>query len=338
MEKKGSIIVTGGAGFIGSHTVVELIANGYEPIIIDDFRNSEKFIIDRIKEIVNRDITVYSFDCCDKQKLQEVFAKHNPTGVIHFAADKAVGESVADPLKYYSNNLGSLSSILEVSVANNVQNVVFSSSCTVYGEPEEIPVKESTPMGITASPYGYTKQVCERICRDTAYAYPELKITLLRYFNPIGAHKSGLIGELPIGVPNNLVPLITQTGAGLRAELTVHGDDYNTEDGTCIRDYIHVVDLANAHVKALDKKSEESVSVFNVGTGVGSSVLDVIKSFESVNNVKLKYKIGPRREGDAVSVYANNDKVVKELGWQPKFSLDDSMRDAWNWQLKLKSI
>lgn len=337
METKRSIIVTGGAGFIGSHTVVELIHNGYEPIIIDDFRNSEKFIIDRIQEIVGANVQVYNFDCTDKGRLQEVFSKHNPVGVIHFAADKAVGESVANPLKYYSNNLGSLTALLEVCVEKNVNNVVFSSSCTVYGEPEEIPVKESTPMGITASPYGYTKQVCERICRDTAYAHKNLNITLLRYFNPIGAHKSGLIGELPIGVPNNLIPYITQTAAGLREELTVHGNDYNTEDGTCIRDYIHVVDLANAHVKALDKKSEESISIYNVGTGIGSSVLDVINAFESVNNVKLNYKIGPRREGDAVSVYANNEKVVNELNWHPKYTLEDAMKDAWNWQIKLKS-
>lgn len=335
MEIKGSIIVTGGAGFIGSHTVVELINSGFEPIIIDDFRNSKPFILDRIQEIVNTNIISYNFDCADTAKLQEVFDKHKPVGVIHFAADKAVGESVANPLKYYSNNLGSLSSILEICIENKVNNIVFSSSCTVYGEPEENPVIESTPWGITASPYGYTKQVCERICSDTAYAHKDLNITLLRYFNPIGAHESGLIGELPIGAPNNLVPYITQTAAGIREQLTVHGDDYDTKDGTCIRDYIHVVDLANAHVKAIEKADKENVSIFNVGTGVGSTVLDVINSFEKVNGVNLNYKMGPRREGDAVSVFANNDKVVNELNWQPRFTLDHAMKDAWNWQQKL---
>jgi len=338
MESKGNIIVTGGAGFIGSHTVVELIEEGYNPIIIDDFRNSEKFILDRLQEITGVKIIAYNFDCANQEKLQEVFEKHKPSGVIHFAADKAVGESVANPLKYYQNNLGSLVVILDTCIKNNVTNFVFSSSCTVYGEPEETPVKETTAMGYTASPYGYTKQVCERICQDTAYANPELKITLLRYFNPIGAHSSGLIGELPIGVPNNLVPYITQTAVGLREELTVHGNDYDTTDGTCIRDYIHVVDLANAHVKAIEaaKNSKEAVVIYNVGTGVGSTVLDVIQAFEKVNNLKLNYKIGPRREGDAVTVYANNEKVVSGLGWKPKFSLEDAMQHAWNWQQKLK--
>jgi UDP-glucose 4-epimerase len=337
MEEKEIILVTGGAGFIGSHTVVELISNGYEPIIIDDFRNSESFILDRIEQIVNRKVMAYNFDCANEEKLKEVFQKHKPSGVIHFAADKAVGESVANPLKYYRNNLQTLTTVLSVCHDFGVNNIVFSSSCTVYGEPEEIPVKESTPMGYTASPYGFTKQIGERICTDTVHAHDAMKITLLRYFNPIGAHPSGLIGELPIGVPNNLVPFITQSAAGIRGAITVHGNDYNTTDGTCIRDYIHVCDLANAHVKALQHAaiSKDRLLIFNVGTGVGSSVTEVIRTFESANEMKLSFSYGPRREGDAVEVYAENSKIVKELGWKPKYTLADSLKDAWNWQQKL---
>ncbi len=334
MKNKGNIIVTGGAGFIGSHTVVALIESGYTPIIIDDFRNSESFILDRLEQITNQKIIQYNFDCAEKNQLNQVFLKHQPVGVIHFAADKAVGESVNQPLKYYQNNLQSLVSILEVCLENNVSNFVFSSSCTVYGEPEKMPVLESTPIGFTASPYGYTKQVCERICRDTASAHPEIKITLLRYFNPIGAHPSGLIGELPIGVPNNLVPYITQTAAGIREMLTVHGNDYPTLDGTCIRDYIHVCDLANAHVLALDNKthSTKNIEVFNVGTGVGSSVLEVIQTFEKVNDIALNYQFGKRREGDAVQIYADNSKIVNSLNWKAQYSLADALKHAWNWQ------
>ena len=338
MKEKETILVTGGAGFIGSHTVVELVAAGYQPIIIDDFRNSERFILERVEKIIGEEVVSYSFDCSNEKLLDEVVLKHKPTGIIHFAADKAVGESVADPLKYYKNNLQSLTAILSVCTRNEINNIVFSSSCTVYGEPEETPVKETTPFGFTASPYGYTKQVGERICTDTAKAYPNLKIVLLRYFNPIGAHPTGLIGELPIGIPNNLVPFITQSAAGLRAGITVFGNDYNTPDGTCIRDYIHVCDLADAHVKAIAgaKVSKENLMIFNVGTGVGSSVTEVITSFESANNMKLNYSFGPRREGDAVCVFADNEKVVSQLGWKPKFSLKDSLQHAWQWQLNLK--
>lgn len=334
MENKGNIIITGGAGFIGSHTVVALIESGYTPIIIDDFRNSESFILDRLEQITNQKMIHYNFDCADKNQLSQVFINHQPFGVIHFAADKAVGESVNHPLKYYQNNLQSLVSILEVCLENNVSNFVFSSSCTVYGEPEKMPVLESTPIGYTASPYGYTKQVCERICTDTASAHPEINITLLRYFNPIGAHPSGLIGELPIGVPNNLVPYITQTAAGIREMLTVHGNDYQTQDGTCIRDYIHVCDLANAHVLALYNKMEASqnIEVFNVGTGVGSSVLEVIQTFEKANDIALKYQFGARREGDAIQIFADNDKIISKLKWKPKYTLADALQHAWNWQ------
>lgn len=334
-EKK--IIVTGGAGFIGSHTVVSLIESGFKPIIIDDFRNSERFILDRLEEITQTSIIAYDFDCSDENKMNQVVIEHQPIGLIHFAADKAVGESVHDPLKYYSNNFQSLVTILKVCLDQGVENVVFSSSCTVYGEPDEVPVNEQTPMGHTSSPYGYTKQVCERICVDTVNASEKLKVTLLRYFNPIGAHPSGLIGELPIGVPNNLVPYVTQTAAGIRKELTVFGDDYPTPDGTCIRDYIHVCDLADAHVSALKGMEEKSdrLMIYNVGTGLGSSVLDIVHTFTEVNDVKVNYKIGSRREGDAAQVYADNTKIVDQLGWKPKFRLSDALKHAWYWQSTL---
>ncbi|MCB9195838.1 MAG: UDP-glucose 4-epimerase GalE [Flavobacteriales bacterium] len=340
MNSTKTIIVTGGAGFIGSHTIVALFENGFTPIIIDDFRNSEKFIVDRIKEITGEEVLAYDFDCADEDKLTNVFLKHQPIGVIHFAADKAVGESVQKPLKYYENNIQSLVTILKVCVQNGVNNLVFSSSCTVYGEPDEVPVDEKAPIKYTASPYGFTKQVCERICMDTVKAEESLKITLLRYFNPIGAHPSGLIGELPLGVPNNLVPFVTQTAAGIRKQLTVFGDDYSTHDGTCIRDYIHVCDLANAHVAAMNKLggSTDRLNIYNVGTGIGSSVLDVVSTFEKVNHLNLNYQIGPRRKGDAAMVYADNKKILNELGWKPKFKLSDALEHAWNWQMKLNDV
>jgi UDP-glucose 4-epimerase len=336
MSNQKNIIITGGAGFIGSHTAVSLVENGYNPIIIDDFRNSESFIVDRVEEITGVEITVESFDCTNVEKLKSVFEKYTPAGVIHFAADKAVGESVNDPLKYYRNNLGSLVSLLEVCKAQNIKQFVFSSSCTVYGEPEEMPVDENTPIGFANSPYGYTKQVCERICSDFAKVNPEFSITLLRYFNPIGAHPSGLIGELPIGIPNNLVPYITQTAAGLRESLTIFGGDYPTVDGTCIRDYIHVCDLASAHVAALNVAVVGGVNIYNVGTGVGSTVQEVVDAFEKVNGIKLSYIKGARREGDSVAIYADNRKVKSHLNWEPKYSLEDSLKHAWKWQLNLK--
>lgn len=336
MTSKKNIVVTGGAGFIGSHTVVSLIEEGYNPIIIDDFRNSESFIIDRLEKITGQKITSYNFDCADQDQLRKVFSDNNIHGVIHFAADKAVGESVKKPLKYYENNIQSLVSLLKISVEFNIENFVFSSSCTVYGEPDTVPVDENAPIKFTASPYGYTKQVCERICNDTAYAYDQISITLLRYFNPIGAHPSGLIGELPLGVPNNLVPYVTQTAKGIREQLTVYGDDYATEDGTCIRDYIHVCDLADAHVAALKKEGAPGkTQIYNVGTGIGSSVLEVVNTFAKVNNTPVNFKIGPRREGDAAKVYADNAKITHELNWVPKYSLADALKDAWNWQMKL---
>lgn len=339
------ILVTGGAGFIGSHTVVELHKAGYTPVIVDDFRNSEKSIVEGIQKIINAKPVLYEGDCGDYTFLKKVFAAENRSdnskinGAIHFAADKAVGESVQKPLQYYSNNIGSLINLLEVAREFNMPNLVFSSSCTVYGEPDSLPVTEAAPVKKAESPYGNTKQICEEIITDAVTAGIELNSVLLRYFNPVGAHPSAEIGELPLGVPGNLVPFITQTAAGIRKELTVFGDDYDTADGTPVRDYIHVVDLAKAHVKAFEyqkKKTETGhVDMFNVGTGKGNSVLEVIKTFEEVNDLKLPYRIGPRRKGDVVAVYASTDKANQEMNWQAQLSLADALKDAWRWQQRL---
>ena len=330
------IIVTGGAGFIGSHTVVDLLENGFEPIIVDDFRNSKPFILDNLKKILNRDFKSYDIDCGDVDKLSVVFKKEKPDGIIHFAADKAVNESVNNPLKYYHNNITTLVNILKVVEQYPIKSFVFSSSCTVYGIPKNVPVSEKSPIQPAFSPYGFTKQVGEQLLKDFALTNPKTAISLLRYFNPIGAHPSGLIGELPLGVPNNLIPFITQTAIGIRKSLTVNGNDYETPDGTCIRDYIHVVDLASAHVLALkNSKKQNEPLVVNIGTGKGSSVLEVINSFEKVNGVKLNYSIGPRRDGDAPSVYADNSLVKKMLGWENKYNLDDALKHAWQWEKNL---
>ena len=330
------IIVTGGAGFIGSHTVVDLLENGFEPIIVDDFRNSKPFILDNLKKILNRDFKSYDIDCGDVDKLSVVFKKEKPDGIIHFAADKAVNESVNNPLKYYHNNITTLVNILKVVEKYPIKSFVFSSSCTVYGIPKNVPVSEKSPIQPAFSPYGFTKQVGEQLLKDFALTNPKTAISLLRYFNPIGAHPSGLIGELPLGVPNNLIPFITQTAIGIRKSLTVNGNDYETPDGTCIRDYIHVVDLASAHVLALkNSKRQNEPLVVNIGTGKGSSVLEVINSFEKVNGVKLNYSIGPRRDGDAPSVYADNSLVKKMLGWENKYNLDDALKHAWQWEKNL---
>ena len=330
------IIVTGGAGFIGSHTVVDLLENGFEPIIVDDFRNSKPFILDNLKKILNRDFKSYDVDCGDVDKLSVVFKKEKPDGIIHFAADKAVNESVNNPLKYYHNNITTLVNILKVVEQYPIKSFVFSSSCTVYGVPKKVPVSEKSPIQPAFSPYGFTKQVGEQLLKDFAQTNPKTAISLLRYFNPIGAHPSGLIGELPLGVPNNLIPFITQTAIGIRKSLTVNGNDYETPDGTCIRDYIHVVDLASAHVLALkNSKKQNEPLVVNIGTGKGSSVLEVINSFEKVNGVKLNYSIGPRRDGDAPSVYADNSLVKKMLGWDNKYNLDDALKHAWKWEKNL---
>ena len=330
------IIVTGGAGFIGSHTVVELLVNGFEPVIVDDFRNSKPFIIDNIKQITSKSFSFYDIDCGDVEKLSTVFEKENPDGIIHFAADKAVNESVLDPLKYYHNNVTTLVNVLKVVSKFQLKSFVFSSSCTVYGIPKHVPVSEKTPIRPAFSPYGFTKQIGEQILKDFSKTNLNVSISLLRYFNPIGAHPSGLIGELPLGVPSNLIPFVTQTAIGIRKSLTVHGDDCETNDGTCIRDYIHVVDLASAHVLALNNSSNNSEpQIINIGTGTGSSVLEVIKTFEKVNNLKLNYTIGPRRSGDAPSVYADNTLAKEKLGWKSVFSLEDALAHAWKWEKKL---
>jgi UDP-glucose 4-epimerase len=334
------ILVTGGTGFIGSHTVVELHNAGYEPIIIDNFNNSNPSVLEGIKAITGKSFTFYEADCNDKTIFKTIFSEHKIEGIIHFAAYKAVGESVANPLKYYYNNLHSLVNLLESMLESKVNNLVFSSSCTVYGQPDKLPVTEDAPVKLAESPYGNTKQVSEEIIKDTCVANKDLRAISLRYFNPIGAHPSAKIGELPIGVPGNLVPFITQTAIGLREKLTVFGNDFNTPDGSCIRDYIHVVDLAKAHVKAielLDKKETGYYDFFNIGTGNGSTVLEVVSTFERVAKQKLNYIIGNRRAGDVEKVYGAVDKSTKELGWQTELSLDTALEDAWRWQQQLNN-
>ncbi|EMS31981.1 UDP-glucose 4-epimerase [Mariniradius saccharolyticus AK6] len=333
-------MITGGAGFIGSHTAVSLVQSGFEPVILDNFSNSDHSVIGSLERILETKIKWYEADCLDGDSVREIFSENEFAGVIHFAASKAVGESVANPLKYYRNNVESLLILIDAMAEYGVKDLVLSSSCTVYGQPEILPVSESTPRQEAESPYGNTKKICEDILRDYIKSGAKSRIVALRYFNPIGAHPSSEIGELPKGVPANLVPFITQTAAGIRRELTVFGNDYDTPDGTCVRDYIHVLDLADAHVKSIQylfKQEENFYDVFNVGTGNGNTVLEVIKAFEKVSGKHLNYRIGPRREGDVVKTWANTDKIKNLLGWTPKYSLEDSMRDAWNWQVKLGS-
>lgn len=333
------VIVTGGAGFIGSHTCVELAAAGFDPVIVDDLRNSEERALDGIARIIGRMPATHRIDCCDAGAMERVFAVEGAIhGAIHFAADKAVGESVADPLKYYHNNIGSLALLLRLMKKHEVNRIVFSSSCTVYGQPERLPVTETAPDRNAMSPYGFTKIACEQMLRDTTASDPGLKAVLLRYFNPVGAHPSAHIGELPLGVPNNLVPFVTQTAAGLRKQLTVFGADYDTPDGSCIRDYIHVVDLAKAHVRALQWMEEPGATtceVFNIGTGRGNSVFEVINAFTEVTGVPLPLVVGPRRAGDTTAVYADTTKSREVLRWTPQLSLGDALRDAWRWQQAL---
>ncbi|SOE23940.1 UDP-galactose 4-epimerase [Spirosomataceae bacterium TFI 002] len=335
-----NILVSGGAGFIGSHTVVELINEGHHPVIVDDFSNSEEDVIDRLNEITGKKITSYKGSCNDLAFLNSVFEKESIDGVIHFAASKAVGESVENPVKYYQNNVGSLLVMIEAMRVAKCKKLVFSSSCTVYGEPDVVPVTETTPRKPANSPYGNTKTICEDILRDIQVSGEDFQFIALRYFNPVGAHESALIGELPKGIPSNLIPYITQTAIGIREKLVVFGDDYDTEDGTNIRDFIHVVDLAKAHVAAfefLKSKSTGFYDVFNIGTGEGYSVLQLIQTFEKVNNLKLNYNIGPRRAGDTVKIYGDVTKAKEVLGWQTQLSLEDAMRDAWKWEKALKS-
>jgi len=337
-----NILVTGGAGFIGSHTVVALVEAGFNPIIIDDFSNSESRILDGLYEIAGRHVTCYRQDCNNADTLRHIFDREKIAGVIHFAAFKAVGESMAEPLKYYRNNLGGLITLLEVMVEKAIPNLIFSSSCTVYGQPDALPVTEQTPVKPAESVYGNTKQVGEEILRDTTAAGNLLKIISLRYFNPIGAHPSAAIGELPLGVPNNLVPFATQVAAGIRPSATIFGNDYPTPDGTCIRDYIHVMDLAEAHVAALKHLLSAAVptlyDIFNIGTGQGNSVLEVIHTLEEVSGKKMNYQIGPRRAGDVVAVYADASKAQTELGWKAFRTLREALADAWRWQQKLAKI
>jgi len=333
---KNKIIVTGGLGFIGSHTAVCLHEAGFEPIIIDNLSNSKIEALKGISTLIGYTPIFIEGDVNHTELLTQLIQQHQPEAVIHFAAYKAVGESVEKPLMYYQNNVGGLMSLLQAMKTTGLNNVVFSSSCTVYGEPAEIPVKETTITKPAESPYGATKQMGEIILRDNSNW---LNTQCLRYFNPIGAHPSGLIGELPLGVPNNLIPYLTQTVAGIRNSLTVHGSDYSTPDGTCIRDYIHVMDLAEAHVSAvqrlIENKQNEAFEVFNIGTGTGSSVLEVIQTFEQVNQIPVPHTMGPRRAGDVVQVWAETTKVENVLGWKAKRDLAEMLKDAWNWQKTL---
>ena len=336
------VLVSGGAGYIGSHTAVELINAGYDVVVADNLSNSDMSGVEGVRKITGVDVPFVNVDCCDKEAFRKVFEQYNFNSVIHFAAFKAVGESVTDPMKYYRNNLDSFMNVLELMREFDRPNIVFSSSATVYGEADELPVTELTPRKPATSAYGNTKQMCEDILRDTVTAYDGLKGIALRYFNPIGAHPSALIGELPRGVPQNLVPFITQTAAGIRECLSVFGDDYDTPDGSCLRDYIDVVDLAKAHVVAITRmvedKNKQKYEIFNVGTGNGVSVLELVQSFERVNELKLNYKIAPRRPGDVVAIWADTKLANEELGWKAERSLDDTLRSAWAWEKNVRGI
>ena len=339
---KQTILVTGGTGFIGSHTTVELQQAGYDVVIVDNLSNSNAEVVDGIEQITGIRPAFEKVDCCDKQALEAVFAKYKDIkGIIHFAASKAVGESVEKPLLYYRNNIVSLLNLLELMPVYGVKGFIFSSSCTVYGQPtkEHLPVTEDAPIQEACSPYGNTKQINEEIIRDDIHSGAPIKSVILRYFNPIGAHPSALIGELPNGVPNNLIPFVTQTAMGIRQELKIFGNDYDTPDGTCIRDYIYVVDLAKAHVKAMQRVLDmdtEPIEYFNVGTGRGVSTYEVVDKFEKATGVKVNWSYAPRREGDIEKVWANPDKANNVLGWKSETSLEDTLRSAWNWQLKLR--
>jgi UDP-glucose 4-epimerase len=340
MKKK--ILVTGGTGYIGSHTTVELIEEGFDTIIVDNLYNSEADVVDRIQKITGVRPALEVFDLCDKNKLDDFIQKHKDiSAIIHFAAYKAVGESVNKPLDYYRNNLLSLINLMDVMKRYGIPDLVFSSSCTVYGQPEKLPVNEDAPLQPATSPYGNTKQIGESIIRDTSCSDQNVKAISLRYFNPIGAHPSALIGELPRGIPENLVPYLTQTGYGIREELKVFGDDYDTPDGSCIRDYLHVVDLAKAHVisikRLIEGKNKKNYEVFNLGTGNGVSVLEAIKSFERISGIKLKYEIVGRRAGDIEKIWADPSFANKELGWKTLSSLDEAMKTAWDWEKMIRS-
>jgi len=329
------ILVTGGLGFIGSHTAVELQNEGFEVVIIDDLSNSKKEVLNNIAEITGKKPDFHQFDLRNKEKVKQFFDENSIDGIIHFAAFKAVGESVEKPLDYYENNIGSLVYLLQEMRDRKLDNFIFSSSCTVYGQADELPITENAPIKPAESPYGNTKQIGEEIIKDACAAH-NMNAIALRYFNPIGAHESVKIGELPIGVPQNLIPYVTQTAAGIREQLSIFGDDYDTPDGTAIRDYIHVVDLAKAHIAALrrliDKKNTKNFEYFNVGTGKGSSVLEIVKAFESSTGKKLNYKIVGRRAGDITAAFADTTIANKELGWKTEKTLEEALKSAWNWQ------
>lgn len=337
------VLVTGGAGYIGSHSAVALHEAGHHPILLDNLSNSTPDAVAGVRELCGRDIPFHNLDCSNFDGLKALFQHQIDLGqpirgVLHFAAFKAVGESVEKPALYAANNVGGLGVLLQVMAEFGVEAMVFSSSCTVYGEPEAVPVDEGAPMQRAESPYGWTKQACERVLTDHAASRDAARIALLRYFNPVGAHPSGVIGELPLGVPNNLVPFLTQSVAGIRPALTVFGDDYDTPDGTCIRDYLHVMDLAEAHVAALNwclSPSDDGVRAFNLGTGTGASVKEVIQSFERATGLAVPHVIGPRRPGDVVAIWADPLRAHAELGWKASRTLDDAMSDAWNWQQRL---
>ena len=327
------ILVTGGAGYIGSHTVVELQNAGYDVVVIDNLSNASEKSLERVAKITGKTVPFYKVDIRDREGLAKVLEKEKVDACIHFAGLKAVGESVSKPWEYYDNNIAGTLILVDELRKHNVKNIIFSSSATVYGDPAFVPITEECPKGQCTNPYGWTKSMLEQILSDIQRADPEWNVILLRYFNPIGAHKSGTIGENPNGIPNNLMPYITQVAVGKRKELTIFGDDYDTHDGTGVRDYIHVVDLADGHVKALEMiKKKAGLKIYNLGTGVGYSVLDIVKNFEAATGVKVPYVIGPRRPGDIATCYASADKAHKELGWEAKYGIKEMCADSWNWQ------
>ena len=328
-----SILVTGGAGFIGSHTVVELQNAGYDVVVLDNLSNSSEKSLERVSDITGKPVTFYKADILDREALEEIFAKEDITACIHFAGLKAVGESVAKPWEYYENNIAGTLTLVDVMRKHNCKNIIFSSSATVYGDPAFVPITEECPKGVCTNPYGWTKSMLEQILSDMQKADPEWNVIILRYFNPIGAHKSGNIGENPNGIPNNLMPYITQVAVGKRPELGVFGDDYDTHDGTGVRDYIHVVDLAIGHVKAYEKiLANPGLGIYNLGTGTGYSVLDVVKNFEAATGVKIPYSIKDRRPGDIAACYADAAKAKEELGWEAQFGIKEMCEDSWRWQ------
>ena len=329
-----TILLAGGAGYIGSHTAVELLSSGYDVVVADNYSNSSPEAIKRVEKITGRSVALYEADVKDTDALDRIFSENSIDAVIHFAGLKAVGESVQKPILYYRNNIDTTLSLLEAMERHNVKNIIFSSSATVYGEKNKIPFSETMPRGACTNPYGWTKSMIEQISEDAAKADDKLSVILLRYFNPIGAHESGLIGEDPQGIPNNLMPFITQVAVGKREYLTIFGRDYPTPDGTCRRDYIHVVDLAKGHVKAIDfiLKQEKCCEIINLGTGKPYSVTEIVETFERVNNVRVKHVYGPRRAGDLADLYANADKALAVLGWKTEKTLEDMCRDSWNWQ------